>query len=79
MVYKMEGQKVYELASSILESLKDGSTFGYGLAAVFATGWFFHARFMRRQFSSEYERIGNEKSGLQSALHGVKYLSSNRK
>lgn len=40
------------------------------------TGWISHTRYMRKQFSKEYERIGREKSELQSRLAGNKFDSS---
>lgn len=64
------------LVTRILRRLEDGTLAGWLLCIVALVCWYLHSRKMRRQFSEEYERIGNEKSRLQSELAGKRLSSS---
>lgn len=79
LFFKMPAEDVSKLVFEILESLRHGELVAYVLLTVACVGWFTHARTMRRLFSAEAERIGREKSALQSRLAGVKFESSDKK
>lgn len=79
LVLKMDEVTASAFVVSIVEALKSGALLGYFLFVVSIAGWFFHAKWMRKMFSQETKRIGREKSGLQSALSGQKFQSSDRK
>lgn len=79
LVWKLPEERATELVFSLLHALLEGPLVGYALFIITVAGWFFHAKWMRKMFSEEAKRIGKEKSGLQSALTGDKFSSSNRK
>lgn len=55
------------LAYRILEGLMNHSLLGYGISVVVLIAWSWHASLMRRCFSQEARRIGNEKTQHQQA------------
>lgn len=79
LIIKMPSEDVSKLVFDILRSLRHGEFIAYILLACTGGGWFVHARIMRKLFSDEVERIGREKSRLQSNLAGMKFKSSNKK
>lgn len=79
LIWKMPEANAAELVVSIVDGLKQGELVGYLMFVLSIAGWYFHAKWMRKLFSSETKRIGQEKSGLQSALTGEKFQSSDRK
>lgn len=79
LIWKMPEADAGRLMHDLLSALRAGEMWSYGLLLATLAGWFFHAKFMRREFSDEALRIGREKSDLQGKLSGVKYESSDRK
>ena len=79
LILKMPANEVAELVFAIFDALKAGELVGYLIAIILGGCWYGHARVMRRQYSNEYERIGKEKTSLQSQVSGVTYSSSDRK
>ena len=79
LVWKLPEEKATELIFSIFHALQEGALIGYVLFIATVAGWYFHSKWMRKMFSEEAKRIGKEESGLQSALTGDKFPSSNRK
>lgn len=79
IIWKMPEQDVSKLAFMILENIKKFQLIAYPLLIIVTLLYFYHVRFMRKDFSRELERIGKEKSALQSSLSGNKFKSSNRK
>lgn len=78
-IFKMSEENVYEFGVGIVNGFKDFSLFGWFVAAIVAILWAGHARQMRRNHSSEYQRIGREKSELQaSSSSKIKLNSSNK-
>lgn len=65
--WRMPAEEVGKLANRILDGLVDHSLIGYILAVVIVLAWAWHAAVMRRCFSSEARRIGNEKTQHQQA------------
>lgn len=78
LIYKMPEGDVAKLVFEMLSSLKKGEFVAYILLILSVSGWIYHARIMRREFSIEAKRIGREKSNLQSQLAGVKFISSDQ-
>jgi hypothetical protein len=79
VLLKMPEEDVSKLVFSIVESFRRWELVAYPLLLITVGGWCWHAKWMRKAFSDEAERIGREKSVLQSVVSGVKYKSSNRK
>ena len=67
-----------EFAVRIIEYLKTGYLLGYLLFIITLTGWFFHAKRLRRKSFEEHDRIGIEKSDLQKRHLPGKVKSSKR-
>lgn len=65
LIWKMPSDKVYDFGVNFINGFKDLSLLGWILAAVVCILWAGHARLMRRKHSTEYQRIGSEKSQLQ--------------
>ena len=76
MIIRMPEKDVSLLAFSILDRLGNGSYFGYILASLSTTGWFFHARFQRRIIVDELERLSTERTQLQHSQLGNNVKSS---
>ena len=53
------------LAFSIVDGFKDHALVGWAVSVILILAWAAHARVMRRCFSSEAQRIGNEKTKYQ--------------
>lgn len=77
-VWKTPEDRIGELLLEFISALKTGAILGYVFSVILGFGWFFHARIMRRLYSSEFERIGTEKSRLQSNAAKTNYPSSDR-
>lgn len=78
-IFKLPEERIGDLARDLLMHLIDGSLGGYLLAVVFGSSWFFHAKAMRRSFSSEVDRIGREKSELQDQLAKIDFKRGDQK
>ncbi|UJB17601.1 MULTISPECIES: hypothetical protein [Lysobacter] len=79
IVYRMPVDKVAELAFKLIEHLQSGAITGWLLMVLVTGGWFFHSKHMIKQFKSEHDRIGQEKSQLQHQAAGEKFPSSRTK
>lgn len=51
---------------------------GYVLWVLTGLGWFYHHKWVRKKHSAECERIGKEKSRLQSKLNKKQFKSSDK-
>lgn len=65
LIWKMPESKVYDFGVVVIDGFKDLSLVGWGLVAIVCILWAGHARTMRRNHSTESQRIGGEKSRLQ--------------
>lgn len=79
MVWRMPPEDVSALATRIVDALIDANLGGWVLSVVLVAGWFVHARYMRQQYSAEYDRIGAEKAELQAKKAGSTFAGSQRK
>jgi len=79
LIVKMPNEGVSKLVFEILGSLHHGELVGYILCIIIIFFWYAHVRIMRKSFSAEFKRIGQEKSSLQSKLANVPFESSDHK
>lgn len=79
VLLRMPEDDLSKLAFSVLEKLEKGELWAYGVLCVVILCWYVHARLMRKEFSIEMERVGKEKSKLQSKLTNTKLKSSNKR
>lgn len=63
--WRLPAGELSRLAFSIVNGFIDHSLVGWILCGILALAWSWHARVMRRCFSSEAQRIGNEKTKYQ--------------
>ena len=75
---RIPAEELAKLMNEVIFSLKRGELWAYVVCMVLAIAWYFHARAMRRAFSDEAQRIGQEKSRIQSKAAGVPFKSSTR-
>lgn len=79
-IIKMPPDDVSKLVFSITDMLINGYILGYLLFLVTVISWFIHAKLQRRIFSSEIERMAEEKSTIQqTVLRGNNLKSSKRR
>lgn len=76
VIWRMPETEITPMLKSIGEKMVKFELLSYPLLLVSLTGWFLHARSMRRRFSEEYKRIGREKSELQRQLTSLDLQSS---
>ncbi|WP_158117234.1 hypothetical protein [Vibrio cincinnatiensis] len=76
LIFKMPEDKVYDFGLEIVNGFKNFSLVGWVLAIIVGILWAGHARIMRRQHSTEYKRIGLEKSKLQRKAADKTVLNS---
>lgn len=75
-VLKMPGEDVSALATRVVDLLLAGRLLGWGLAGVFALGWFIHAKRQRQVIVKEIERLSDERDRWQRKVIGGKVVSS---
>lgn len=63
--WRLPQDELSRLAFSIVDGFKEHSLAGWAISVVLVLLWSWHARVMRRCFSSEAQRIGNEKTKYQ--------------
>jgi hypothetical protein len=78
VLYRLPEGDVGKIALEVIESLKRGELWAYLVELATVIAWYVHSRAMRKAFSEEAERIGREKSRVQSQAAGVEFKSSNR-
>lgn len=76
LIWKMPDDKVYDFGVIIVNGFKDLSLLGWAATVIVCVLWAGHARTMRRNHSSEYQRIGSEKSKIQREQSKVPLGSS---
>lgn len=73
---RMPPEDLSRFAFSVKDDLVSGALAGYVIAFFTTTGWFVHARWQRRVISTEIQRIGKEKSRIQTETFEVGVKSS---
>ena len=76
MILKMPAEDVSKLSFQLLAGLESRSLLGYALAVLGIGGWSIHARFQRRTYTAEVDRVSNEKTHLQKQQLGKAAKSS---
>lgn len=79
LTFRLPEQDISRVVFEIVAALKKGELWAYVLEGLTLFGWFTHAKVMRKIFSAEAERIGCEKSKIQSKSAGVEFKSSDKK
>jgi hypothetical protein len=78
-IIKMPQNDVSKLVFSVIDLLVEGYMLGYLLFLSTVLLWFIHAKFQRRTFSSEIERMAEEKNRVQQQNLGRDLKSSRSK
>lgn len=68
ILWRLPEEQLSKFVFKFLEHLANGAIAGYVLSVALLFGWYIHAKAMRARFSNEAQRIGREKSDLQSRL-----------
>lgn len=79
LIWKMPPDQAGAFLVEMWRDLRAAQMLAYFLLAGSVGGWYFHSKSQRKWFSEEMDRIGKEKSDLQSTISGTKFKSSNRK
>lgn len=66
-MWRMPDEEIGPLMHRVLDGLSNHSLLGWGLFAIALCVWAWHSAVMRRNFSYEAQRIGNEKTRHQQA------------
>lgn len=79
LIYKLDADKAFQLLNSFMIELKRFSILGWILWVLTVIAWFFSAKKVRKDFSSEMRRVGREKSKAQEKAADRKLPSSDRR
>jgi hypothetical protein len=76
IVLRMPPEDVSGLAFRILDAAERRAIGGYVLAAILLVAWIIHARYQRKQFRIEFDRISSERNDAQARVLGNRVQSS---
>jgi hypothetical protein len=76
VVSRLPPEDLSTLAFAVKNDLAKGYLLGYVISFLTTTGWFFHARWQRKIISVEMQRIGKEKSRIQTETFELGVKSS---
>lgn len=76
VLWRIPPQDLSKLVDKLFELTAKHQILAYALNVILIIGWYIHSRFLRKMFSTEMERIGNEKSVLQNIVAGREFKSS---
>jgi hypothetical protein len=79
LIIKMPAADVSKLVFSILDELENGKIMGWFLFGTSVLSWFAHARWQRKQFTYEIDRLSVERNKAQQRNFGPQMGSSRRK
>ena len=79
MVAKLEPAESKEVILEVVSRLASGELVGWIVVVFLIMMWQLHARLLRKQFSVELQRVGEQKSKAQRAASGQSLKSSNSK
>jgi hypothetical protein len=77
LIYRTPAEHIPEVWRLLQQMLDRRSGLGYSLAAMSSGGWIVHARYQRRRFEKEHDRISQERNEAQQ-LHFEGKLKSSR-
>lgn len=78
LVSKLDAKEAANILNKIIDLLVKGSILGYALFGITLLGWFVHVKVQRRIFSSEINRLSEERTTLQEKLYPGSTESSRR-
>ncbi|HEX8138697.1 MAG TPA: hypothetical protein VF544_14115 [Pyrinomonadaceae bacterium] len=78
MLLKMPSEDVSVLAKNIVAGLVNGWLIGYVLCIPLAGGWFFHAKWQRRQINEDMQRMALARNKAQAKALGSGKIESTR-
>jgi len=76
IAWKLPENEAAQLLHEFISGLSNHSLIGWGFSAVCITSWRIHTKILRKEFGSECQRIGREKSLLQNKMSGGIFPSS---
>ena len=76
IIWKIPDDQLLLLLQEIIKRFEKGEMISYLILFLCILGWFFHVKILQKRFAREYERIGKEKSSLQSKKSGINLKSS---
>jgi len=78
LVIKLPSSDTKDLLVNFLEILKDWKFLGWFTSIIFAFGWYTSNKRLRKIYSEEFNRIGQEKTDLQNRF-GKNKLKTSKK
>lgn len=78
MILKMPGEDVSKLAFNFLALLGKGGILGGVLFVLSLTGWAIHAKWQRRVFGREVDRLAHERNNWQRKVLGEDKVQSSK-
>lgn len=78
VVYRTPAKDIGDVWRILQLMVDRHSGLGYALAVGLSGGWVTHARYQRRRFSREFERIGEERNQAQQKHFNQKLRSSEK-
>ena len=76
LLLRMPSNQMPHLAEDFLQLLAAWKITGWVLLVLVIFAWGIHAKTMRKKYSAEYSRVGDEKSKLQATAAGRAFPSS---
>lgn len=76
MIWRMPEADITSLVDRMLTRLESGELLGWLFALLLVIGWYTHARWLRKEYADEFDRIGREKSRLQEGAAGRRLQGS---
>jgi len=76
VILKMPGGEVAKLVLRLVDVSERKWVIGYVVAIALALCWYFHARYQRRYFTGEMNRLSRERTALQEKMLGEHVKSS---
>src|SRR5260370_18917591 len=76
LVYRTPAENIAQVWVVLAQMLDRKSGLGYAIGGGATAGWAIHARYQRRKFARELERIGEEKNTARQLRFNKKLVSS---
>ena len=74
-LHKIPKQDIKEVSLSFIDKFSD---YGWAISVCLGTGWFFHARWQRRLYRGEMNRLVEERNYWQKKVLGDDNISSSK-
>lgn len=76
LTIKLPSNDAKDLITQFIEVLKDWKFLGWFTSTLLSVGWFFSNKRLRRIYSEEFSRVGQEKTNLQNKFSKSKLKTS---